>query len=331
MNTLLPFRKILFLSVLFFAFYPSFGIKNQTPVEKYGQLKIEGNNIYSQYGDIVQLSGMSFFWSQWIGKYYNYSCVKWLMDDWKCSVVRASMAVNYNGYAKHPKKEQRKIEKVVDAAIVLGIYVVIDFHEHNAENFLAEAKTFFGAMAQKYGKYPNVIYELYNEPVKVSWSDVVKPYCEEVIKVIRQYDPDNIIVCGTPNWSQFVDEASLNPIKGTNIAYSLHFYAGTHKQELMEKAEKAMQNGICLFVTEYGTTEANGDGLVYINETNQWYNWMDKYHISNCNWSVADKNEASAALKKGASAKGGWKENQISPSGQFVREMLVKKHKEVFK
>jgi endoglucanase len=329
----LPFqsKKIVFLFILIFIFSFSFGANPMTPVEKFGQLKVEGTNITSQNGEIVQLAGMSFFWSQWIGKYYNYSCVKWLKDDWKCSVVRAAMAVNYNGYAKHPKREQKKIETVVDASIDLGIYVIIDFHEHTAENYLAEAKTFFSEMAKKYGNYPNVIYEIYNEPLMVSWPQVIKPYCEEVIKAIRQYDPDNIIICGTSNWSQNVDEASLDPIKEPNIAYALHFYSGTHKQWLVDKAETAMKNGLCLFVSEYGTTEANGDGPVYIPETQMWYSWMDKYHISHCNWSVADKKESSSALVKGASARGGWKDYQIKSSGLLVKEMLLKKHAEMFK
>jgi endoglucanase len=331
MNLHFYFKKLMFFIILFFVFHSSYGIYPTTPIEKYGQLKVDGTNVVSKNGEIVQLAGMSFFWSQWIGKYYNYDCVKWLRDDWKCSVVRAAMAVNYDGYAKHPVREQKKIEKVVDAAIDLGIYVIIDFHEHNAENYLSEAKTFFSGMAKKYGSHPNVIYEIYNEPLMVSWSKVVKPYCEEVIKVIRQYDQNNIIICGTANWSQNVDEASIDPIKEKNIAYALHFYSGTHKQWLMDKAETAMKNGLCLFVSEYGTTEANGDGKVFINETNQWYSWMDKYHISNCNWSVADKKESSAALKRGASARGGWKENQIKPSGQLVKEMLFKKYTEKFK
>lgn len=302
-----------------------------TPVEKYGQLRIEGSQIIGENNQVVQLAGMSFFWSQWIGKYYNASCVDWLVTDWKCSVVRAAMAVAPGGYSTKPAREQRKVEKVVDAAIKQGIYVVIDFHEHSAENFVEEAKTFFSAMAQKYGSYPNVIYEIYNEPLKVSWSKVVKPYCEEVIKTIRQYDPDNIIVCGTPNWSQSVDDAALDPIEGSNIAYALHFYAGTHKEWLIEKADKAIEKGLCLFVTEYGTTEANGDGAVYEKEIRMWYDWMDKNHISHCNWSIADKKESSAVLVPGASRKGGWSEKQIKPSGKLVRAELLKKHMEMFK
>ncbi|HNW51685.1 MAG TPA: glycoside hydrolase family 5 protein [Prolixibacteraceae bacterium] len=323
------FRKFFTIILLLFGYF-SYGSNPQTPVEKYGQLKIEGTTIVGQNGEPAQLTGMSFFWSQWIGKYYNDKCVDWLVSDWKCSVLRATMAVGHKGYATHPRKEQKKIETVVDAAIRDGIYVIIDFHEHNAEKFLNEAKTFFGDMAKKYGNQPNVIYEIYNEPLKVSWSKVVKPYCEEVIKTIRQYDPDNIIICGTPTWSQDVDEASLDPIKVANIAYALHFYSGTHTQWLRDKAELAMKNGCCLFVSEYGTTDANGDGKVYADETRRWYDWMDKYHIGHCNWSVADKIESSSVLQNGASAKGGWLDSEIKPSGLLVKTELVKKYHEMF-
>lgn len=322
-------RKTILSFLLIVFSFSTYASSNQTPVEKYGQLRVEGTKIVGQNNKVVQLTGMSFFWSQWYGKYYNYQCVKWLKDDWKCSVVRAAMAVNHNGYAKYPAREQKKVEKVIDAAIKVGIYVIIDFHEHNAENFLSEAKTFFAEMAQKYGKYPNVIYEIYNEPLMVSWPNVIKPYCEEVISVIRKYDPDNIIICGTSNWSQNVDEAALNPVSDKNSAYALHFYSGTHKQWLMDKGDIAISKGLCLFVTEYGTTDANGDGPVYIEETYNWYKWMDKNSISHCNWSISEKKESSAILKKGASSKGHWTNDQIKPSGLLVKEELKKKYSEL--
>ncbi|MBQ4796798.1 cellulase family glycosylhydrolase, partial [Pectobacterium versatile] len=108
------------------------------------------------------------------------------------------------------------------------MYVIIDWHSHSAENNRSEAIRFFQDMARKYGNKPNVIYEIYNEPLQVSWSNTIKPYAEAVISAIRAIDPDNLIIVGTPSWSQNVDEASRDPINGKNIAYTLHFYAGTH-------------------------------------------------------------------------------------------------------
>src|SRR4028118_79713 len=107
-------------------------------------------------------------------------------------------------------------------------------------------------MAQRYGNTPNVIYETWNEPLNYSWSGIIKPYHQAVIGSIRQHDPDNIIICGTRNWSQEVDEAAASPISGSNIAYTLHFYASTHGAGLRSKASTALSRGVALFATEYG-------------------------------------------------------------------------------
>ncbi|MBC8135552.1 MAG: glycoside hydrolase family 5 protein [Fibrella sp.] len=296
-------------------------------MERHGNLRVQGNRIVDKNGKPVQLRGMSLFWSQWIGQFYNADAINWLTTDWHCTVVRAALAVEPDGYLKDPAKEKQKIVAVVDAAVKAGIYVIIDWHDHNAHQHTDAAVKFFGEMARRYGKLPNVIYEPYNEPLdKTSWSKEIKPYHEAVIREIRRYDPDNIIVCGTRTWSQKVDEASEDPLKFSNIAYTLHFYATTHKQYLRDAAMKAMQNGVALMVTEFGTTEASGDGVIDYEETKKWWKFLDDNHISWCNWSVADKVEAAAVLKPGASARGKWKDTEITPSGLFVRDELRRKN-----
>src|SRR5690606_8953179 len=116
------------------------------------------------------LRGMSFFWSQWKGEYYNPSVVKWLVNDWKCTVVRAAMAVDHGGYLDNKYEEREKVIRVVKAAIDQGIYVIIDYHSHTAHTDPETAVEFFGEMAERFGKYPNVLYEIYNEPLQdVSW------------------------------------------------------------------------------------------------------------------------------------------------------------------
>lgn len=296
-------------------------------VGQHGRLRVQGNRIVDQHGKPVQLRGMSFFWSQWIGKYYNANVVKWLRDDWRCTIVRAAMAVGSGGYLENPEQEKKKVIAVVDAAIAAGIYVLIDWHDHNAYQNTARAQEFFTEMARRYAKVPNVIYETFNEPLQnVSWSKDLKPYHEAVIRSIRRYSPDSLIVCGTPSWSQRVDEASKDPLKFPNIAYTLHFYATTHKQWLRDAAQTALNNGIALMVTEFGTTEASGNGVIDYEETRKWWQFLDTNYISWCNWSVADKVEASAALKPGANGRGGWPTSAVTASGLFVREELRKKN-----
>ncbi|MEP6845105.1 MAG: glycoside hydrolase family 5 protein [Panacibacter sp.] len=298
---------------------------DSTAVEYYGALKVAGNRIVGANDSPVQLRGMSFFWSQWMGKYYNQECVKWLKGDWHCNIVRAAMAVEEGGYLTNPDAEKQKVFALVDAAIEEGIYVIIDWHDHHATDHLEQSKAFFAEMAQKYGNKPNVIYEPFNEPLQVSWSSI-KSYHQAVIDTIRKYDADNLIICGTPTWSQDVDVAANDPLTGTNIAYALHFYSGTHKQSLRDKATNALNKGIALMVTEYGTTDASGDGDVNMNETNLWYAFLDQNKISSCNWSIADKNESSAALTPGASSTGGWPANFLTTSGSFVRSEMKTKN-----
>jgi endoglucanase len=298
---------------------------NSSAVEYYGALKVTGNKITGKDNSPVQLRGMSFFWSQWMGKYYNNSCVKWLKDDWYCNVVRAAMAIEEGGYLTNPDFEKKKVFDVVDAAIANGLYVIIDWHDHHATDHLQEAKKFFAEVAQKYGDKPNIIYEPFNEPLQISWSSAIKPYHQAIIDTIRHHDPDNLIICGTPTWSQDVDIAANDPLAGINIAYALHFYSGTHKQSLRDKAKNALNKGVALMVTEFGTTDASGDGFVNQAETNLWFSFMDENKLSWCNWSVADKTENSASLLAGSSANGSWLINQLSASGTFIRtEMKVK-------
>ncbi|MFH1195350.1 MAG: glycoside hydrolase family 5 protein [bacterium] len=292
-------------------------------VDVIGQLRVEGTQVIDKDGNPVALYGMSMFWSQWIGKYYNYECIKWLRDDWKCTVIRAALAVESGGYLTNPTTEKEKIKTVVNACIDLGIYVIIDWHDHNAHRHTNEAKTFFTEMANLYGNKPNVLYEIYNEPLQISWADSIKPYAETVIQSIRAIDPDNIIIVGTPAWSQDVDVASRDPLQFDNITYALHYYAATHKQWLRNKATTAMNNGIALFVSEFGTCTSNGNGAIDYTEVEAWFSFMKDHKISWCNWSVADKNETSSALKPGANEKGGWTEDQLSESGKLIRQKII--------
>lgn len=296
----------------------------KTIAGKFGQLSVSGAGMVDKNGDAVQLSGMSLFWCQWASQYYNYETIKWLRDDWKCTLIRAAMGVESGGYLENPEREYQKIKTVIDACINLGIYVIVDWHDHHGEDHLQQAQTFFNRVSSEYGSYPNIIYEIYNEPLNVSWKDVLKPYSESVINTIRANDPNNVIIVGTPNWSQDVDAVINYQIADDNVAYSLHFYTGTHRKSLRDKAALAMSAGLALFVSEWGMSEASGTGEIDNNETNLWINFVEQYKLSWCNWSVTNKDETSAALLPTTSSLSGWNNNELSLSGSIIRDYLIR-------
>ena len=295
-------------------------------VKQHGALHIKNGKMLDRNNVPPQLRGISLSWSVWGGKkYYNHEVVNWLKSDFKINLLRASMAVEpKGGYLQDPETQEKMITAVVDAAIKEGIYVLIDWHDHHANDNLKASKAFFAKMSKKYAGVPNVIYEIWNEPEKIDWK-TVKNYAIEVISEIRKNDPHNVIVVGSPRWDQDVDIAAKDPITGfKNIAYSFHFYASdpNHQEKLMAKADAAIQSGIALFVTEWGVGEANGNGVFDLDKTTAWWNWMEKNKLSSANWNITDKNETTAILLPGASASGNWASEQLTPAGKYIRKQL---------
>ena len=301
-------------------------VSAQLFVAEHGQLQVEGNQIVDQSGEVIQLRGMSLYWSQWNSdslqkknKFYTSGTVKWLRDDWKCTVVRAAMGVEDTlGYAVDSLQETQ-VTTVADAAIEHGIYVIIDYHSHLAHENPALAKKFFAKMAKRYAGKPNVIYETYNEPRTDDWS-AVKAYHEEVIEVIRQYDKENIIIAGTPFYCQHIDKAANNPLSDSNVAYAVHYYAAKH--DFRTQTKSAMDKGIAVFISEYGTVDYNGQGDPSVKGSQDWWTFLDENNIGNCNWSLHDLLEGASALKLGASPDGGWGEDELTASGKLVRDYL---------
>ncbi len=293
----------------------------ETIVEKYGKLSVNGAFLVDERGEEVVLRGVSFGWHNWWLGFYNEKAVGTFVNDWKCSVVRAAMGVDPDrGYIRDPQFSTECVTRVVDAAIKYGIYVIIDWHSHTIRT--AEAVGFFREMAQKYKNYPNVIYEIFNEPERDSWKEV-KAYSEEIIKAIRGIDPSNIILVGSPHWDQDIHLVADDPITGyNNIMYTLHFYAATHQQFLRDRGDYAISKGLPLFVSECAGMEATGDGPIDYEEWQKWLDWMDKNQISWVAWSVSDKDETCSMMLPTAPPDGNWNDGHLKEWGKIVRDRL---------
>jgi len=294
-----------------------------SPVATHGQIYVSGRYMKDKNNTTMNLRGHSFGWSSWWPQYWNANVVNWLASDFKVDIVRAAMGIDASpGYLTGDMNNQKNLVKtVVDASIAAGVYVIIDWH---CEAFhQSEAVTFFREMAQLYGSQPNVIYEILNEPTTQTWSQV-KSYAAAVISAIRQYDPDNIIVVGCPQWDQLIRNVADSPLTGySNIMYTVHFYAASHGQWLRDECSYAIGKNIPIFVTESSGMEASGSGAINYTEWEAWFTFMEANSISWLNWSVSDKaGESCSILQPGAPSNGGWTSAQMKESGNYIRTKL---------
>ncbi|MBN2674033.1 MAG: glycoside hydrolase family 5 protein [Deltaproteobacteria bacterium] len=298
---------------------------------EHGALQVIGTQLCDESGTPIQLKGVSTHGIQWFPTYPKHT-VYHLAYDWGIDVIRPAMYVEdykddayWAGYIAEPEYMTNKLTEIIDEALDLDIYVLVDWHIHNnPNNFTTQAVRFFEDMATQYGGYPNIMYEICNEPEGVSWADV-KNYANTVIPAIRAIDPDNLIIVGTQDWSQRIDLAAADPLTGyTNIMYALHFYAGEHFSWVQERGNNALSSGLPIFVSEWGGSDYSGgdNGLFFQNESEILVDWMNDNNISWMNWSFSNKDETSAAVKPGVRLLGPWADQDLTQSGIMVKGMI---------
>lgn len=305
--------------------------KGTTPVSQHGQLSVKNGQLVDKSGKGYQLRGMSTHGLTWFPEFVNESAFKTLRDDWNTNVVRLAMYVDEWGngqcYMGNKSGSLELLEKGVDICIKLDMYVIIDWHVLNPgdpSKYTNEAKSFFETVSKRYAKYPNVIYEICNEPNGgASWSGNIKPYAEKIIPVIRKNAPNSVIIVGTPTWSQEIDKPLSDPLSYKNVMYAFHFYAATHAG-LRSNVENCVAQGLPVFVSEFGTCDASGGGANDFNETQKWLSYFDKQGISYCNWSICNKDETCSVLRPGTSANGNWSESNLTENGKWIRNWFRK-------
>lgn len=308
------------------------------PVSQYGQLiagTIDGKgHIYGSCkgvvaGEEVQVRGMSLYWSIMAAAnmFYTDAGISTMVKDMKIEIVRAAIATTENwggpasGFIKDPDKQRELIKQVVEAAIRNDIYVIIDWHSHTADEQLDQATEFFREMAETYGMYNNVIFEIFNEPTKQSWK-TIKEYANKIVAAIREHS-DNLILVGNPYWDQTPNSAIGNEVEDPlhNIAYTFHYYANTHSIASEGKnAERAIDAGLPIFVSEWGTGNADGKGTPNVKRNDDWQEWMDKHKLSSANWSASKISEGTAAFTAEATVDS----LVYSVSGELVKSYLEK-------
>lgn len=298
-------------------------------VQKYGNLKLVGNQLSDQRGNPVQLQGISAHGLQWFPLVDNQT-IPYMAEFFGVEAVRLAMYIEdyaptdpsdfWGGYVANKEFLLSETEKAIEDAVNAGVYVLVDWHIHNVPSkYTAEAKEFFTYISKKYGHLPNIIYEICNEPVSVSWSNGIKPYAETIISAIRANDPDNMIIVGTPNWSQDVDAAAQDPLRFENVMYAFHYYAATHDfNQMSGKVQTALDAGLAIFVSEWGTSDV-GTSSSNFSVAERWMRFMNERKLSWVNWSLGNKDESSSVLKPTAPMSGPWDDSDLTQSGRWLK------------
>ena len=288
-------------------------------VSENGKLQVIGTQLSNERGEPVILRGMSSHGLQWFANFADRASIAKTAQA-GANVFRLAMYTGENGYLSQPDNMKQALYHGVDSAIAEDMYVIIDWHilsDGNPMTNVDAAETFFNEVSAKYGGYDNVIYEICNEPNgNVTWSGDVKPYAERIIPVIRANAPDSVILVGSPTWSQDINAAADDPLAFENIMYTCHFYAGTHTGWLRDRITYALGKGAPIFISEWGTSAADGNGGVYLEESQRWLEFLNENNISWVNWSLCDKNESSAAIVPDTCTD--WTTDTLSQSGKFV-------------
>ena len=305
-------------------------VDDSTPYGQHGALHVENGKLTDADGNTVQLYGMSTHGIAWFPQYINYDSFRTLRDDWNTNCIRLAMyTAEYGGYCTGGDKEQLKqlVRDGVSYATELGMYVIVDWHilsDCDPNQNKDEAIAFFREMSEAFADNDNVLYEICNEPNSGTSWDSIKSYAEEVIPVIREQKPDAVILVGTPTWSQEIDKAAASPLTFDNVMYTLHFYAGTHKDDLRNRLETCAQNNLPVFVSEFGMCDASGNGANDFDSTTKWLDLLNKYQISFCCWNLANKDESSSVFKAASTALSDWTDEDFNESGRWIRNYFRK-------
>ncbi|GAB4084322.1 hypothetical protein GCM10028784_09520 [Myceligenerans cantabricum] len=301
-----------------------------TPVEANGRLHVCGVNLCNEDGTQVQLRGMSSHGTQWYSRCVNDASLDTLADDWGADVMRISTYVQEGGYETDPEGFTDLVHTYIEELTARGMYVVVDWHmldpgDPNVN--LERARTFFTAVAERHADKDNIIYEVANEPNGVSWQDL-KGYHEQIVPVIREQDPDAVVLLGTRAWSSLgisegSDESEVvnDPVDASNVMYTFHFYAASHGDEYLDALSRAADQ-IPMFITEFGTQDYAGEGANDFAMSERYLDLAASKKISWVNWNFSDDHRSGAVFTEGTCSGDSYGTGNLKEAGLWIRNRI---------
>src|SRR5215212_995158 len=181
-------------------------------------------------------------------------------NSWYARVVRLPVYPNaidgQPGWIANPDSYfNTHLDPAVQECIARQIYCIIDWHyisDYTSSTIDTTTRAFWSYIAPKYANTPNVIFELYNEPINPdnwsTWKGTAQPW----VNLIRSFAPNNLILVGGPRWSQNVSSAASDPFTGSNLVYVAHIYPEHGGQSTWDSWFGNAANSVSFFITEWG-------------------------------------------------------------------------------
>ena len=296
---------------------------------KNGKLSVNGRDLVNQYGEKYQLYGLSTHGLQWFSKVVNFDTICKIQENFGNNVIRFALYTDEDGYCSGSEAVRKQmletIERGIQIATELGLYVIVDWHMVGAENvadknpltYLKEAKEFFSYISEKYKNQNNIIYEIMNEPNgSTTWADC-KKYANEVIPCIRK-NTDAIILVGNPKWTADLNSVMKDPLVGySNIMYTYHFYAADHSSTT--QVVNAYDKGFPVFISEFGFMDSSGDGAISTTNGDKWKKVLDDRNISYVAWNISNSKGSASIFKYGTSNLSDVSDSNLKEWGVYLK------------
>ncbi|ORX78046.1 hypothetical protein BCR32DRAFT_247468 [Anaeromyces robustus] len=288
-----------------------------------GKLYVNGTSLVNSKEETVILKGLSTHGLTWYPAYVNKDLFTFLSEEWDMNLIR--LAMYSESYIKNKKENLEILYRGIDAAIESNMYVLIDWHilnDYDPMMNVEEAKEFFNMISEKYANVPNLIYEICNEPNQgAKWENIYK-YSNIIVPIIRNHNPNAVIIIGTPNYDQDLESAIAKPVSFKNVMYTFHFYSAEHHDDLMVRFENAIKSGLPVFISECGITMGDGNGNRDYEYAVKWFDLLNKYQTSYAIWNLSNKKENSSIIKASSRESKKLLEKDLTGTGKWVRSLL---------
>mgnify|MGYP002773096612 FL=1 len=291
------------------------------------ELLTKGNAIYDSDGEKVMLRGVEVPESHELYKEKRFK--KDFYDGvFKLGGNAIRVPVSPAEYKRDDYYLWRYLDRIVAWAGENGNYVIIDWDYTGnpidgtgdempdiKDNPLDYSAEFWKAVATYFKNVPNVIYEIYNEPVGMSDSEW-KRCADSLVSVIRDAGSKQLIIVGSPDYCYDLGWLDELGVDDDNIAFSMHVYPD---RVFWQKYMPEYVSSYPVIVTEWGyaddDVEAENEKM---NGTKNVFgikfsHFMDKHESS---WIASSYNYKgdTPMFEKNFKGKTKW--------GEFVSELL---------